>query len=279
MKVLNLNGIYFENEIKIKTRFYPWGEPSINLNDFLNVEEIKNNSVNISTRITNSSDFLSLIALLSSLKQINVFVQNLFIPYFPWCRQDRIELWMPFSIEMYRDILNWYKIWTIITLDIHSLESYNILNKSFNIKNISNFDIWKEVVIEEQSKWNKVIIVWPDKWCKDRLQEYKEKLWIEVYYWNKVRKNWIVTSLSIDLPKNIGEGYKIIVIDDICDWWTSAIELAKIINSKNKELYVTHWIYSKGTEELSKYYNKLITTESFVKENKDIFYNKFNLYF
>jgi len=260
MIILNLNWINLKNEILLKSRFYPWGEPSINLNDFIDINLLKNKEVIISTRIENFLDFWLIIGLLSSLKQLNCGVYNLIIPYLPWCRQDKKEDGLPFTLELYRDILASYNIKEITTYDIHSEKAFFLFNEKIKIRNITNFEIWKDIIIFEKNKRNELLIIWPDEGSKNRLKEYNEKLNIEIKYWEKIRNNWLVTNLEIQ-DLNI-ENKKIIVLDDICDWGKTVIELAKKINSKNLTLIITHWIFSKGVDELFKYYKKIITTNS-----------------
>lgn len=259
MITLNLNGISLENEIVLKSRFYPWWEPSLNLNNFLDISLIKNSKVIITTRIDNFLDFWNLLSLLSSLKQLSCIVEYLIIPYFPGWRQDKIEEGLPYTLELYRDILSEFKINNIITFDLHSNKAFNILKEKFNITNISNFDIWKEEIKKESI--NNLIILWPDKWSESKLKEYKDILWINVYFWNKLREQGKVKKIEIDSTQ-FNNNSEIIIIDDICDWGATVIELAKKLSNFNLKLFVTHGIFSKGFEELNKYFKEIKTTNS-----------------
>jgi ribose-phosphate pyrophosphokinase len=62
---------------------------------------------------------------------------------------------------------------------------------------------------------------------------------------------------------------KFVIVDDICDGGRTFIELAKAIKERTHDskiyLVVTHGIFSAGLLELSKYFEKIYTTNS-VKE-------------
>ena len=56
------------------------------------------------------------------------------------------------------------------------------------------------------------------------------------------------------------------MVDDIFDGGRTFVELAKLIlpmEPERLELYVTHGIFSKGYDEITQYYDRIYTTNSF----------------
>ncbi len=76
------------------------------------------------------------------------------------------------------------------------------------------------------------------------------------------------------------QGLPCFISDDICDGGASFIHAAKALKEKNcgdLYLFVTHGIFSKGFDELNKYFKKIYTTNSFSDvENENV--KQFKLY-
>ena len=68
---------------------------------------------------------------------------------------------------------------------------------------------------------------------------------------------------------------KLLIIDDICDGGRTFIELAKLLPGKELYLYVSHGIFSKGFEELKKYYKHIYTTDSYKGERDNEFVTEY----
>ena len=61
-------------------------------------------------------------------------------------------------------------------------------------------------------------------------------------------------------------GKRCLVIDDICVGGATFIQLGNLLKNggaKEIALYVSHGIFSKGTDKINLYYNKIYTTNSF----------------
>ena len=70
-----------------------------------------------------------------------------------------------------------------------------------------------------------------------------------------------------------------VVVDDILDTGNTALEIAKELKipAERMSLYVSHGIFSEGTEELFEHYSTIATTNSFIQpeeapDNRLIFY-------
>lgn len=59
------------------------------------------------------------------------------------------------------------------------------------------------------------------------------------------------------------QGDDILIVDDICDGGATFLKIAKELPNTNLYLYVTHGIFSKGLGDLSRYFIKIFSTDSF----------------
>ena len=122
---------------------------------------------------------------------------------------------------------------------------------------------------------NKLILLSPDAGEEKKLHSAAKKLAksdnvIEVISASKTRdtKSGEITSTHIH-----GEvaGKDFIILDDICDGGRTFIELAKSLKEKKSGavyLYVTHGIFSKGLDELKKYFHHVYCYHTMLDENK-----------
>ncbi|MGA1047767.1 MAG: phosphoribosyltransferase [Minisyncoccia bacterium] len=90
------------------------------------------------------------------------------------------------------------------------------------------------------------------------------------FYKQRDSKGRISVSLSKNDKAHIKQltGVKLLsIVDDLCDGGTTFIEEGKILKElypdKSLELAVYHGIFSKGFDELLKYYDRIVTTNSY----------------
>jgi len=95
-----------QNSINFEDFIFSGGEPHIKIkSDLSQIEE-----VTITTRIKSFNDFGLLLLAIDSVKRIGVNKINVFIPYFPGARQDRVMVsGEPLTVKVYADILNGLK--------------------------------------------------------------------------------------------------------------------------------------------------------------------------
>ncbi len=247
-----------ENNVFYTSFNFTGGEPHIKIDS-----DLKGiNEVTITTRVTSFNDFGLLLCAIDALKRINVDKINLFLPYFPGARQDRLMNYgEPLTVKLYADILNNLKLSQVIVFDPHSEVTPAVIN---NCKIISNHLFIKEV-FDRIAK--ETLLVSPDGGALKKIYKVSEFLGgIEVIECSKKRnvKNGKLEGFKVyaeDL-----KGKDCIIVDDICDGGGTFIGLAKELKSKNVgNLYlaVSHGIFSKGLEDLNKYYERIFVTNSF----------------
>jgi ribose-phosphate pyrophosphokinase len=121
----------------------------------------------------------------------------------------------------------------------------------------------------EVNPWDAVIA--PDKGGQARAEEMAESLHQSVVYASKVRD--VTTGRLSGFDVNVDAGCHYLVSDDICDGGGTFIGLGEKIREQGAtaDLYVSHGIFSKGTDALKSIYNNIYTTDSLVgNERNDV---------
>lgn len=159
--------------------------------------------------------------------------------WMPYARQDKGEFnsGLFFIDELLRNYEIQIRVWDIHNPDLLPLNAINIIETP----DTSTFDL----------------CLFPDKGAMDR---YSQRVTIESKSCSKKRDS--NGKVTIEVPW-VASHNKILIWDDIIDGGATFIELAKKCNSKNLHLFVTHGIFSKGIDELLKYY-KTITVKHIV---------------
>ncbi len=259
--ILNLDSDFSPlgaNTVEYSSFIFSGGEPHIKIqSDLTDVNE-----VTITTRIPSFDDFGILLCAVDALKRMRVEKINVFLPYLPGARQDRVMVTgEALIVKVYADILNSLNLNRIIIFDPHSEVTPALLN---NCEVITNHKFVKKVL----GKMNKdVLLISPDGGALKKIYKVSEFLGgIPVVECSKKRnvKNGQLEGFKVyeeDL-----EGKECLIVDDICDGGGTFIGLAEELKKKNAgDLYlaVSHGIFSNGTEKLNSIFKKVFTTDSF----------------
>jgi ribose-phosphate pyrophosphokinase len=247
-----------ENNIQFDVFTFSGGEPHIKiLTDVSNVFE-----VTITTRIQSFNDFGLLLLAIDALRRCGVEKLNVFMPYFPAARQDRVMVkGEPLSVKVYADLLNQLRLNKVTIYDPHSEVTPAVLNNCEVITNNS----FIQKIVSTLGKY--VLLISPDGGALKKIYKVSEFLGgIPVVECSKTRnvKNGQLEGFRVyqdDL-----QGKDCLIVDDICDGGGTFIGLAKELrkhNAGNLYLAVSHGIFSKGLEELNQYFTKVFTTDSF----------------
>ena len=99
----NFKPFYCREEIKFQNFTFSGGEPHIKINPDFDA----NQTITITHRINSFNDLGLLCITVDALKRMDVKDIDLFIPYFPAARQDRVMIkGEPLSVKVYADIIN-----------------------------------------------------------------------------------------------------------------------------------------------------------------------------
>ncbi|GAA6768364.1 hypothetical protein AAFH68_43180 [Flavobacterium sp. CGRL1] len=134
--ILNLDPKFapFQNqeEIKFQSFTFSGGEPHIKIVPDFDT----NRKVTITHRLNSFNDLGLLCVTVDALRRMDVKIIELFIPYFPAARQDRVMIpGEPLSVKVYADIINAMQLNKVFVFDAHSEVTPALLNNSTVIPN------------------------------------------------------------------------------------------------------------------------------------------------
>ena len=280
---------------------FPGGEPHVKITGQRELFYAKRAIVDC--RFKSNDDLMATIALTDAARRIGIKDIGLFIPYFPGARQDRVKNFSgeALTCKIYADIINSQGYEAVWVVDPHSDVTPALLN---NAKVITQ----KEILESRLGRYDGIIS--PDAGSRKKCEDIAEACGLKIYYGAKHRdmatgklSHFSCEELPLRdivykrdvLDKQVSpphDGYTLdeggrswsrkteyIVLDDICDGGGTFIGLKEAIENQESaiDLFVTHGIFSKGTEELSKNYRKIITTDSVIDDSSLIPGYKSNL--
>ena len=257
------------NHKPVKLIKFPAGEVSPDLNS---TEPTGTQNHHIEWRFESTDEVFILCQLVDAIRgKYNTDNIYLFVPYFPFSRQDRrVNIGESNSLKVICDILKSLNLKRIYTYDAHSLLLSAYLGEL--LFNTSQEQIFIHSKLLQNSD-KKYVLVSPDQGASKKTQscaklldvnlfgEYKD---VQVLQCLKTRdlKNGNVNTLKVFYEGQDFSDYHIIVVDDICDGGATFIAIAQEllrlgIKGKFLSLYTTHGIYSKGKTDLSAYYDNI----------------------
>ena len=254
-----------KNSIYYNFFTFSGGEPHIKI-----ISELENvTEVTITHRIQSFNDIGTLLLATNALKNMGIKKLHVVLPYFPAARQDRLMVsGEPLSVKVYADIINTQNYESVTIFDPHSEVTPALLN---NCKVVDNHKFIKQVT---QQLSDDLLLISPDGGALKKIYKVAAHLQnYEVVECSKSRnvKTGQLTGFKV-YTDNL-QGKDCLIVDDICDGGGTFLGLAKELKAKNAgNLYlaVSHGIFSKGFEELEKYFTKIFTTDSFkTTENKN----------
>jgi ribose-phosphate pyrophosphokinase len=244
-------------EIQFQSFVFAGGEPHVKINPDFD----QTMPVTITHRLNSFNDLGLLCLAVDALQRMHIKLADLYIPYFPAARQDRVMVkGEPLSVKVYADIINTFKFKKVFVFDAHSEVTSAVLN---NCEVIPNHVFIQKVI---QSIGNEVLLISPDGGALKKIYKVSEFLsGVEVVECSKSRdvKTGKLTGFKVyadDL-----NGTDCLIVDDICDGGGTFIGLAEELKKKNAgKLYlaISHGIFSKGFENLT-CFEKIFTTDSF----------------
>lgn len=230
----------------------------------INPEEIRG-SLHISTRLNTSDDIMQLLLAVDSLRRLNVKDISLYIPYLPYARQDRVMVsGEPLSLRVMADLINGCGFTKVNVLDVHSDVATALIN---NCEVINNHLHVLTILAHKKD----YLLVSPDAGAAKKIFKLAKYLEYqnEIIVCEKIRDVQTGDIIRTKVDCNDLEGKNCYIVDDICDGGATFIAIAKELKLKNCGklfLIVTHGIFSKGTEELQRYFHKIYTTNSIVED-------------
>ncbi|MEO7310174.1 MAG: ribose-phosphate diphosphokinase [Chitinophagaceae bacterium] len=233
------------------------GEPHIKIKPGFDVNE----SVTITHRLNSFNDLGLLCVAVDALKRMGVKHLELFIPYFPAARQDRVMIaGEPLSVKVYADIINAMQFDKVTVFDAHSEVTPALLN---HCEPIPNHRFIQQVIA---SVGKEVKLISPDGGALKKIYKVSEFLGgVDVVECSKSRDVKTGKLSGFKVYDDNLQGMDCLIVDDICDGGGTFLGLAEELKKKNAgKLYlaISHGIFSKGFDEMLKHFTGIFTTDS-----------------
>lgn len=229
--------------------------------------------ISLRARINSGVDFLKLITVVNALKHMQCHLETLDIPYFPGARQDRVaDFGDPLSVEVYALIINSFGFEEVHIVDPHSDVTAALVK---NCITVGVNRILEKIVTSGQ--YNTILI--PDAGAAKKTFSYyfpfpsvNQQLNLTFIQCLKKRDTVSGKLTGFRIIDELPQNAKCLIVDDICDGGGTFIGLAeelKKYTAEKPDLYVTHGIFSKGVDELFKYYGAIYTTNTIRQRQPD----------
>jgi ribose-phosphate pyrophosphokinase len=261
---LNLTGtldfLQFGENLRFTKSIFPAGEQYIKINNDSSLE-----SVRVNARCESSNDLMTIILAIDALKLEGFKRIELFLPYFPYARQDRMcNKGESFSLRTICNIFNAMGLTRIITYDVHSTVTGILLERHVDYGN------WEEVRKFTEdfvlAGRHSIALIVPDAGAF-RKAESLFNTYPSVFDKMVIcRKKRDASGVYIDPIQDNIAGMKAVVVDDICDGGATFVALGERLTEAkvhSSHLFVSHGIFSAGLGELFDHYNTIATTNSF----------------
>ena len=246
-----------EEEIIFQNFTFSGGEPHIKIEPNFDI----NQKITITQRLNSFNDLVLLCIAVDALRRIGVNDMELFIPYFPAARQDRVMIkGEPLSVKVYADIINGMEFNKVYVFDAHSEVTPALVNNCEVIPNHTFIDA------VTKSIGNDVKLISPDGGALKKIYKVSEFLGgVEVVECSKSRDVKTGRLSGFKVYNDDLQGADCLIVDDICDGGGTFVGLAEELKNKNAgKLYlaVSHGIFNKGFTVLD-CFEKIFTTNSF----------------
>ena len=238
--------------------YKPWVFPGGEIGVKLDVTNLRYRSTvaehqTIVARIQNSADLMTLIMACDALARWDKTPINLFLPYIPYARQDRVCVpGEAFSLKVFANQINNLGFNQITVLDPHSSVSEALFDNLNVITQSQVIQQWDELTTRLRRP--NTILVSPDAGANKKTSDIAAYLAHDSFLRaDKLRdltngkiKETIV--YADDLT-----GVEVVIVDDLCDRGGTFIALAKVLKAKGASivgLYTTHAILPDGADAL-----------------------------
>jgi ribose-phosphate pyrophosphokinase len=252
-------------QLKVSGSKYPFkgfifsgGEPHVEIHD---PEVLKGRAVRIEARLGSPQDLMMMLALTDAAKRCNPESLDLLLPYFPGARQDREEPGYALTAKMYADLINAQGYRKVMVVDPHSPVTPALLDRVVILDH-------PPLVVTFLRKEKPTGIICPDAGAERRTLELASAIGVDNVVFARKKRDPRTGSLSGFSLDPLPEEGSYLVTDDLCDGGGTFMGLAGEYLKDPKgtgplSLWVTHGIFSKGLDEMSKYFAQIGCSDSF----------------
>jgi len=254
----NFNPFPNSAQMEFESFTFSGGEPHIKIKSTIEPET----RVTITHRIQSFNDLGLLMIAADAVKRMGVENIELFIPYFPAARQDRVMiLGESLSVKVYADIINQIGARKLTIYDAHSEVAPALLD---NCNAISNHGFIKKVLSKLPTD---TILISPDGGALKKIYKLAAHLKShEVVECGKTRNLETGALSGFKVYADDLAGTPCLIVDDICDGGGTFLGLAQELKKNNAGdlfLAVSHGIFNKGFEKLNNEFAHVYSTNAF----------------
>ncbi len=249
------------NGTPIKSFNFPGGECSVTVSqDIIDYDD----DVKIVAELNGSDDIMCLLLTVDALRRIIPDIDIcLYLPYFPYARQDRVcNAGEALSAKVMADLINSLNCTTVMIFDPHSdvvgalLNNCHIATLDVMIK-VPHFKAFRKKIISCN-----LLMVSPDAGAEKKVRSLAKTLSTlakggrDYICASKIRDTSTGEITSTKIYDDV-KGRDVIIIDDLCDGGRTFIELSKVLKDAGANdiyLYVTYGIFSKGLDVLKPHF-------------------------
>lgn len=193
----------------------------------------------IEWQFEHEGEFMHL-AQLHHLLKVNHISASLYLSYLPYGRQDKeISNTTTFALYTFADLLNYLNFDRVLITDPHS-KQFEMINNSEAVYPWSTISM-----ILDREKMD--LVCYPDKGA---VEKYTKHFTFKYVHGEKGRDQLTGQIKSYSIHGDV-KYKKVLIVDDICDGGATFTALAELLyfnGAKEVQLYVTHGIFSKGTQ-------------------------------
>jgi ribose-phosphate pyrophosphokinase len=239
--------------LKFDSFIFPAGEIGLKLrhdqyNFFWKSLDKPNQEYTIIANVRDSNDLFRIALAKDALERLvpEYSVINLFLPYIPYARQDRIcDNGESFSLKVFADYLNNLCFNKVTVVDPHSLVSEALIE---NVKVISQLEVFINWDKLKREMLKGYVFVAPDAGSNKKTSELASFF----QHKNFIRADKLRNLSTGEIKETIVycddlQGQDVMISDDLCEKGGTFLALAKELKKKNAgkiALYVTHGIFS-----------------------------------
>lgn len=236
---------------------YPSGEPVINFPRDAYVERVL-------LRPLSMLDFMGGLFFVDALLERGQNPPELILPFVPGARQDRMNDVgdFLFTAKSVAKEINARGFRKVTVLDPHSEVISGLIDRCSIVHAHECLPYWSKDISGFCSSY--AAVVSPDAGAEKRAGAVAKMMCIPMIHGWKTRDvaTGKITGFGLERANVTG---RVLVVDDICDAGGTFIGLAGVLKERDltADLFVTHGLFSKGTQILKEHYDRLICTDSF----------------
>lgn len=248
-------------QVSIST--FKGGEVNVNINIGSQEQDYEVRRLCVTASMSKPEHPIALLQAMEALRrQFPCAQAQLFLPYIPYARQDRIcNAGESHALKVFCNLINSLNFVQVVVVDPHSEVAMGLIDRVFAYTQIDIFDD-----LHNFAEW---YIVAPDMGALKKTEKFAKYVGAKGVITCHKERNMATGEIIRQYVSGATEdellGKRMLVLDDICDGGRTFVGVAGLLEEfapECVELAVTHGIFSYGQEVLTSVYDKVHTTNS-----------------